>query len=85
MGSGCSSSGVANSSSRHRPIKSTHRSKRSESASTVEEEALKLRAFMAGRHASLPVVVVNNSDYVHCTMTRSRKFGYVFNNSNFKK
>ena len=44
------------------------------SASTVEEEALKLRAFMAGRHASLPVVVVNNSDYVHCTMTRSRKF-----------
>ena len=55
-----------------RPLKATHRSKRSESASTVEEEALKLRAILAGRHPSLPVVVVNHSDYIHCTMTRHR-------------
>jgi hypothetical protein len=43
--------------------KATHRSKRSESASTVEEEALKLRAYMAGRHGSLPMVVVNSNFY----------------------
>ena len=58
--------------STQRPLKATHRSKRSESASTVEEEALKLRAILAGRHPSLPVVVVNHSDYIHCTMTRHR-------------
>ena len=39
------------------------RSKRSESASTFEEEAARLRAYMASRsHGSLPAVVVVNTD-----------------------
>ena len=78
-----SASGTGNSNCRPqkhipRPMKATHRSKRSESASTFEEEALKLRAIMAGRHGSLPMVVVNSSDYVHCTMTRYCKFDLIF-------
>lgn len=54
--------------------KVTQRSKRSESATTVEEEALKLRAYMASRHGSLPAVVVVNADrnYLYATKSRCR-------------
>ncbi len=43
--------------------KTSHRSKRSESATTVEEEASKLRAYMASRHGSLPMVILNDRFY----------------------
>ena len=36
------------------------RARRSDSASTVEEEARRLKAYMANRHGSLPVVIVND-------------------------
>ena len=42
---------------------SPRKSRRSESASTVEEEALKFRSAWSGRHGSLPVVVLNNNFY----------------------
>lgn len=53
-------------------VKATQRSKRSESATTVEEEASKLRAYMASRHASLPVVVVNDSRNYLYTNAKSK-------------
>ena len=61
-----------------RPSKATQRSKRSESATTVEEEATKLRAYMASRHGSLPVVVVSNDKNLS---SPSRFSVYIFNSS----
>ena len=43
------------------------RAKRSDSASTVEEEARRLKAYMASRHGSLPVVIVNDGGYIQST------------------
>ena len=39
------------------------RAKRSDSACTVEEDARRLKAYVANRHGSLPVVIVNDGNY----------------------
>ena len=41
------------------------RAKRSDSACTVEEDARRLKAYVANRHGSLPVVIVNDGNYAY--------------------